>query len=151
MSTQEEREVDRPKGIYIIKEAAGEDKDAEEYLNMLMYVLRRYDDLYDQDTFVSREEVLKVIETLFLKMPTNAFYIRHQDVLISQHLSMWNAWMASNKWEDGDDTEKIYSHVWRYTVHEIFPVVALLTQGFEKMKKVSNEIRQLFKTNLGEE
>ncbi len=102
--------------------------------------------------FVRREEVLEVFEYLFLKMPTNAFFILHIKMyLISQHLSMWNAWMASNKWEDGDDTEKIYSHVWRYTVHEIFPVVALLTQGFEKMKKVSNEIRQLFKTNLGEE
>ena len=151
MSTPEERATDRPKGIYIIQEAAGEDKDAEEYLHMLMYVLRRYDDIYDKDNFVSREEVLEVIETLFLKIPTNAFYIRHQDVLMSQHLSMWNAWMASNKWENGDDTEKVYSHVWRYTVHEIFPVIALLTQGFDKMQIVSQEVRQLFKTNLGEE
>ena len=88
---------------------------------------------------------------IVLKIPTNAFYIRHQDVLMSQHLSMWNAWMASNKWENGDDTEKVYSHVWRYTVHEIFPVIALLTQGFDKMQIVSQEVRQLFKTNLGEE
>ena len=78
-------------------------------------------------------------------------FIRHQDVLLSQHLSMWNAWQASNEFENGDDTEQIYSHVWRYAIHEVVPIVALLTQGYDKMKTISIEIRKLFKTNLGEE
>ena len=151
MSTPEERKTDLQKAIYIVKEACGEDKNAEQYLWMLCEVWRRLDDIYDQDVDVTREQTLEVIEILFLKLPTNVFFIRHQDVLLSQHLSMWNAWQASNKWENGDDTEKIYSHVWRYTIHEVIPIVALLTQGYDKMKTISIEVRKLFKTNLGEE
>ena len=151
MSTPEERKTDLQKAIYIVKEACGEDKNAEQYLWMLCEVWRRLDDIYDQDVDVTREQTLEVIEILFLKLPTNVFFIRHQDVLLSQHLSMWNAWEASNKWENGDDTEKIYSHVWRYTIHEVVPIVALLTQGYDKMKTISIEVRKLFKTNLGEE
>ena len=151
MSTPEERKTDLQKAIYIVKEACGEDKNAEQYLWMLCEVWRRLDDIYDQDVDVTREQTLEVIEILFLKLPTNVFFIRHQDVLLSQHLSMWNAWEASNKWENGDDTEKIYSHVWRYTIHEVIPIVALLTQGYDKMKTISIEVRKLFKTNLGEE
>ena len=64
---------------------------------------------------------------------------------------MYNAWIAANDWENGDKTEKVYSHVWRYTVHEVLPIVALLTQGYDQMKKVSKEMRTLFKTELGEE
>jgi len=63
---------------------------------------------------------------------------------------MYNAWMAANLWDKGDDTCKIYSHVWRDTHHEIVPLVALLTQGPEKMVNVSMKIRKLFKKHLGE-
>jgi len=151
VSTPEEREIDLQKATYIIQEACGENKEAQQYLWMLCEVWRRLDDIYDQDEVVTREQILEVIETLFLKLPTNVFYIRHQDVLLSQHLAMWNAWIASNEWENGDDTEQIYSHVWRYTIHEVVPIVALLTQGYDQMKIISKNIRKLFKTNLGEE
>ena len=76
--------------------------------------------------------------------------MKHRDTLTSQHVSMYNAWMAANLWDKSDDTSKIYAHVWRDTHHEIVPLVALLTQGPEKMKYVSMKIRQLFKKNLGE-
>ncbi len=151
MSTPEEREVDLKKATYIIKESCGGDTNAEEYLWMLADVWRTLDDIYDQDEVVTREHMLGALEILFLKIPTNMFYIRNQDIILSQHLSMWNAWIASNKWEDGDTTEKIYSHVWRYTIHEVVPIVALITQGYEKMNIISDKIRKLFKTKLGEE
>ncbi len=63
---------------------------------------------------------------------------------------MHNAWMASNIWEDGDEVDKIYAHVWRDTHHEVVPLVALLTQGPEKMREVSLKVRQMFKKNLGD-
>ena len=63
---------------------------------------------------------------------------------------MWNAWMAANKWEHGDALEQAYAHVWRDTIHEVFPIVALLTQGHEQMKKVSEEIRHAFKKEYGD-
>ena len=83
-------------------------------------------------------------------MPFNPFFQRNRDTLQSQHVSMYNAWMASNEWEHGDETDRIYSHVWRDSYHEIVPLVALLTQGPDKMEEVSSKIRTLFKKKLGD-
>ena len=58
--------------------------------------------------------------------------------------------MAANLWDKGDETDKVYAHVWRDFFHEIWPVVALLTQGPPKMNEVSLKIRKLFKKQLGE-
>jgi hypothetical protein len=63
---------------------------------------------------------------------------------------MWNAWMAANAADQGDETDQIYAHVWRDTHHELIPIVALLTQGYDKMKELSSLIRTTFKNKLGE-
>ena len=150
MSTPEEREIFTAKTKEIIKEAAGKNKFAYEYLWRLMCISRTVDDLYDNDQTVSTRSVLSAIEFLVVEMHYNPFFMKHRDTLTSQHVSMYNAWMAANLWDKADDTSKIYAHVWRDTHHEIVPLVALLTQGPEKMKYVSMKIRQLFKKNLGE-
>tara|TARA_R100000458_G_C8171387_1_gene171742 strand:+ start:25 stop:477 length:453 start_codon:yes stop_codon:yes gene_type:complete len=150
MTTDAEREIIQHQTHAIIRSACGEDKDAAEYLWMIARITRTLDDIYDQDQNVTRSDLLEVLEYLFVKMPTNQFYIRNQDVLLSQHLSMYNAWMAANLADKGDETDKIYAHVWRDTHHELIPIVALITQGYEQMKLVSNKIRKLFKKQLGE-
>ena len=150
MTTDAEREVIQRQSQAIIKVACGDDKDAAEYLWMVARITRTLDDIYDQDQEVSRNDLLEVLEYLFIRMPTNPFYIRNQDVLLSQHISMYNAWMAANKAEKGDEIDKIYAHVWRDTHHELIPIVALITQGFIQMTLVSEKIRILFKKQLGE-
>ena len=150
MTTQKERETIQQKSIDIIKEAAGPNPFARAYLWMLARITRTLDDIYDDDQEVTREDLLEVFDYLFIKLPTNQFYIAHQDVLVSQHLSMWNAWMAANKAEHGDEVDQIYAHVWRDTHQEVIPIVALLTQGHEQMNIVSDKVRQLFKKQLGE-
>jgi len=117
---------------------------------MLARITRVLDDVFDNDQVITREEHLEVLEYLFVRLPTNPFFIRHQDVLLSQHLSMFNAWMAANVAEKGDDTDQIYAHVWRDTLHEVIPIVALLTQGYDAMPPISQEVRKLFKKQLGE-
>jgi hypothetical protein len=62
---------------------------------------------------------------------------------------MYNAWMAANKAESGDNTDKVYAHVWRDTCNELVPIVTLLTQGFDQMTLVSEKMRPLFKKTLG--
>lgn len=150
MTTQQEREIFTEKTKEIIKEAAGKNKFAYQYLWKLMCISRTVDDIYDNDQTVTTSSVMSAIEFLFVEMHYNPFFMKHRDTLTSQHVSMYNAWMASNLWEKGDDTCKIYYHVWRDTHHEIVPLVALLTQGPEKMVNVSMKIRQLFKKHLGE-
>ena len=150
MSTDKEREVLDIKSKKMIELAAGGDANAAQYLWMLARITRVLDDVFDNDQVITREEHLEVLEYLFVRLPTNPFFIRHQDVLLSQHLSMFNAWMAANVAEKGDDTDQIYAHVWRDTLHEVVPIVALLTQGYDAMPPISLEIRKLFKKQLGE-
>lgn len=150
MTTAQEREVIQKQTIDIIGQAIGSDTHAGEYLWMVARITRVIDDIYDKDQVVTREDLLEVFEYLFIKMPTNEFYSRHYDVLQSQHISMWNAWMAANLVAEGDETDQIYAHVWRDTHHELIPIVALLTQGYDKMKELSSLIRKTFKNKLGE-
>ena len=150
MSTPKERAVMTQKADSIIDEAASGDGFARDYLTMLARITRLIDDIYDQDHEVTREDLLTVLEFLFIKLPVNSFYIRHQDVLLSQHITMYNAWMAANYIEHGDETDRVYAHVWRETVNEVVPVVALLTGGYEHMTAISFKMRKLFKKQLGE-
>ena len=150
MTTQKEREIIDEKAKKVIELAAGGDANAAQYLWMLARITRVLDDVFDNDQVITREEHLEVLEYLFVRLPTNPFFIRHQDVLLSQHLSMFNAWMAANEAEKGDDTDQIYAHVWRDTLHEVIPIVALLTQGYDAMPPISLEVRKLFKKQLGE-
>ena len=150
MTTTQERIRNHNHSIEIIKEWAGDNSEAFDYLFMIARITRVLDDIFDADREVSRETHLEIIEYLFITLPTNSFYATNQDILLSQHLSMFNAWIAANKWEKGDEIERIYAHVWRDTIHELFPIVAMLTQGHNQMKKVSEMIRTTFKKNLGE-
>lgn len=150
MTTQKERDVYEEATLLIIAEAAGENYAARDYLWKLACVSRTVDDIFDQDQELTREQLLEAVEWLFIKLPSNPFFQTYRDTLHSQHLSMWNAWIAANQWEQGDETDQIYGHVWRDTHHEVFPIVALLTQGTAKMEEVSLKIRKLFKKNLGE-
>jgi len=151
MSTPEQRKEDRTKAKFLINTACSKNQAAKDYLWDICEVWRRLDDIYDGDHEVTREQLMDVFEILWIRLPTNPFFVRHQDILTSQHISMWNAWIASNLWAGGDETERIYSHVWRYTIHELVPLVALLTQGHTQMAVVSGQVRQMYKTKLGEE
>ena len=133
MTTQKERDVYEEATLLIIAEAAGENYAARDYLWKLACVSRTVDDIYDQDQELTRERLLRVVEYLFVEMPYNPFFQQYRDTLESEHVSMYNAWMAANHWADGDETDQIYSHVWRDSIHEVVPIVALLTQGQDKM------------------
>ena len=150
MSTPEQRVVADKLSDEIITMAAGDNKSAEEYLNMIARITRVWDDLYDEDHPVTRKQLLEIIEYLFVKLPVNGFFNQHREILLSQHISAYNAWDGSNKWLDGDETEQMYAHVWPDTINEILPIVALLTQNYKQMEQVSDHMRKIFKAKLGD-
>lgn len=150
MTTAQERERIQQQTYDIINKAAGKDQAAAEYLWMVARITRVMDDVYDQDQDVTRDDLLEIFDYLLIKLPTNTFFNQHRSTLLSQHISMWNAWMAANLREDGDETDRIYAHVWRDTHHEVVPIVALLTQGYKQMHYISEYIRTKFKNKLGE-
>lgn len=150
MSTKQEREENEKKANFIIEQAAGNNLDAIEYLTLISAASRITDDVFDEFENVTKNNVLTVIEVLFIRIPANKFFKKNQDLLFSQHVSMWNAWEASNMLDKGDNMDKIYAHVLRDYLNEILPLVALITQGHNKMKEVNSMIRSLFKKELGE-
>ena len=148
MSSTEERKENDLKVDFIIGQASGTDENAVEYLTLLSQALRTIDDIYDEVEIVTQNELLAVVEILFIKLPSNKFYQENRECLFSQHVSMWNAWEISNVLYRGDDLDRIYAHVLRDYVNEILPVVALITQGHAKMKEINSLIRPLFKKEL---
>jgi hypothetical protein len=150
MSTPEERRENDLKVNFLIEKACGNDLDAKEYMEQLSFLARIVDDIADDFDTCTQNKLLAVVEILFVRMPSNKFYKKHQDILFSQHIAMWNAWEASNILNDGDVIDRIYAHVLRDYINETFPIVALLTQGHDKMKEINGSIRFLFKKNLGE-
>ena len=144
MSTQQEREDATVAGNEIIKLASGKNKDAANYLHMISRIWRVLDDVYDGDHPVTIGDIVEIIEYLFIEMPSNRFFIHHRDKLISQHVTSYNAWMASNRWSGGNDEQKIFSHVWRGDYQAVIGLVALLTQGIDHMKVVDQKVRETF-------
>ena len=150
MSDFAQRQENDRKVNFMIDEVCGADADAKEYLILLAGLARIVDDISDDFEMLSQNTILAAVEILFIRIPSNSFYKKNQDILFSQHLSMWNAWEASNVLDAGDVVDKIYAHVLRDYINELYPVVALLTQGHDKMKETNGSIRSLFKKNLGE-
>ena len=144
MSTPQEREEATDAGNEIIKLASGKNKDAAKYLYMISRIWRVLDDVYDGDHPVTVGDLIEIIEYLFIGMPSNRFFIHHRDKLISQHITAYNAWMASNRWSKGNAEQKVFSHVWRGDYQAVIGLVALLTQGIDHMKVVDQKVRETF-------
>ncbi len=144
MSTQEEREEDAVKSDELIKLASGKNKEADKYLRMIGHVYRVLDDVYDGDFPITRGDIFDAIEYLLIGIPSNRFFIHHQDKLTSQHITAYNAWMAANRWTKGNLEQRVFSHVWRGDYQAVIGLVALLTQGVDQMKLVDQKVRETF-------
>ena len=151
MATTEERKANKKQNEPILDNVCNDDPDAREYLYLVTRALRIWDDVRDQDYEVTKENLLEAFEILFLQLPTNKFFIKNYDVLLSQHLMIFNTWTASNEREKGDETDKMYSHVWSQSINELLPIVALLTKGYNHMRSTSILMRRVFQETLPEE
>ncbi len=142
MTTELQREVIQDKSAFLIKECTAGDKDATEYLWAIAHASRILDDIVDQDKPIKPEDFLNLAEYLFVKIHSNKFFRDNYDTLVSQHITIWNTWMAANHAEKyGDNIDKQHARTWRNYLNELLPLVALLTQGWNQMKKVSAHIR----------
>ena len=88
MSNPAEREELDRKWFKVLKLSAGDNDEAYEYLFNLGFVVRIIDDVYDADVPVSRETLMDTFERLFILIPTNTFYQKHQHLNVQKKLSM---------------------------------------------------------------
>ena len=124
--------------------AAGDNKDAFNYLTQQGYCIRIFDNLYDQDYPPTREELLDVVRLLFSVIPSNPFYQEHIKVLQPLASIAWETWEQANKLCELSCTDRIYAHVFRDQFNQMNEIVALLTQGYEKMVEVKKGLEHTF-------
>ena len=148
MSTEKEREINKKTLLPFIKEVVGDNLAAQEYLYSLAKAMRIIDDIYDEDYPVSKNQLIETIKTFIITIPMNSFYRKHQDLLLSHHITMWNTWSISNDLYKQGELDKVYAHVIRDYCYEIFVLVALLTQGEEHMIKINKKIRNVIKKEI---
>jgi len=124
--------------------SAGDNKDAFAYLIQQAYCVRIIDNLYDQDYPPANEELMDVSKLLFSVIPSNPFYQEHIKTLQPVASMAWEAWEQSNKLCKLSCTDRIYAHVFRDQINYMNELVALLTQGYEKMVEVRKGLEHSF-------
>ena len=135
----------------IIPSCCNGNKAAEAYLKRMFFIVRLLDDIQDEDYKVEKSDIIKGYFLLLGDIATNKFYKEHQDMLIAIHIVSFNAWQDSNSWEnDISKTKRLYAHVIRDYICELFSLVAYLNGGEKLMRKVSIKIRSAFVKEIGE-
>ena len=124
--------------------AAGDNKDAFNYLIQQGYCTRIIDNLYDQDYPPTNEELMDVSKLLFSVIPSNPFYQEHIKTLQPVASMAWEAWEQSNRLCKMSCTDRIYAHVFRDQIIYMNELVALLTQVYEKMVEFRRELEHCF-------
>lgn len=136
----------------LIPLCAGENKAAQAYLKRLFFIVRKLDDLWDEDYIVSKADIAKSLFLALNELPANSFYQENYSALIGAQVISFNAWMDANTMmeQDSNPTKAIYAHVLRDYICEIFPLVAYLTGGEAHMREVSPIVRKTFEKPLGQ-
>lgn len=145
MGTVEERKANDRAVDDAIELCANGNKDAAEYLSGFAFVCRVFDDLIDKDYEVLDENIYRAFFYLMAGFWVNPFFSRNFRMLVPLHIVACNTFMDSNTWaKDPDELRKIYAHVLKDFVNELFGMVAFLTGGYGHMRKVSLIIREAF-------
>ena len=124
--------------------AAGDNKDAFNYLIQQGYCTRVIDNLYDQDYPPTNEELIDAFKLLASVIPSNPFYQEHIETLQPMATMSWEAWEQSNRLSKLTCTDRMYAHVFRDQILHMNELVALLTQGYEKMVEVREGLEHSF-------
>jgi len=150
MSDQEWRDENDKKVDFVIDTITNGNEYAFNYLHDVATAARIVDDIYDEFENVTSSQVRTVVEILFVRIPTNPFFLRYRKELETHHFAMWQAWEASNVLKEGDETDQIYYHVLRDYCNEILLFVALKCLGYNRVREINMLIRGLFNKKLGE-
>lgn len=135
----------------IIPACCNGNKSAEAYLNRIFFVVRTLDDLYDGDVEVKKEDIAKAFFIVGGELYYNSFFKENIETLMGLQIVGFNAWKDANVWEKSDnELKRIYAHVIRDFICELFSMVAFLTGGTKSMNEMSIKVREFFLKELGD-
>jgi len=119
-----------------------DNQDAFDCLIKLKDLCRIWDDCWDCDKMVDRDDVDNVFSDIAFELSRNEFYRKNRDALEAQIFVSWNAWQAANEWKEHPERAKrLYAWFIRDYCFEIEHLVAWLVGGKEHAKKLNLIIR----------
>lgn len=122
----------------------GGDVDAVELLKSLSIITELWDDLVDGDKPVTRARVDAAFFHALVRLPTNAFYIKHREYLTPLIIQSINAWQDANALEHGDRNQRALAYTLRNIDIQILQAIVYLTRGYAAMREVSLQTWILF-------
>ena len=110
------------------------------------------DDLVDRDKPVLESDVVNLLFTAFVELPSNAFFLHYGGTLAPVIVAGINAWLDSNVYERGTTVnDRIRAYMLRDRYMEVLSTVIYLLHGPERMRELSMEIRDFFQAETFEE
>lgn len=130
-------------------EAAFGIEEAYQYLVLISKLFRIWDDLWDGDRKVSKEDADDVFKKLTFDLSKNSFFAKNRAVLEAFIFLAWNAWQDSNEWKGSEDTVKgVCAWFIRDFCNEVVPLVAWLAGGTNHARTVSLKCREFYLKHL---
>ncbi len=121
-----------------------QDESAVEFFKILGVSTELFDDLFDKDRELTEMQIFNLITSLWVDLPLNAFWNEHKYFLMPVLLMSINAWLDANKLEDGTETDKAYSYVFRNLTLQAIPMAVYVLHGKERMREVSLDVHRFF-------
>jgi len=118
-------------------------QDAVHLVDILTRMAHLWDDLVDQDKPVKPSDANEVFWQLLFELPTNQFYRTHETMIRPALLSAYFSWRTANVLEQRSDDAHAVSlaHVMRYSMVDVFQLIAFLVGGRQWAEAVAPEIR----------
>lgn len=119
------------------------DLEAVRFLNMCYFIAHTWDDLVDRDKPVDDDSINTAFWYALVGIPQNQFYHINKDALVTQFNIFCNQWLDSNELSKLKGDPQVYAFVLKDTLMDLVSQCAYIKGGFEHMRNVSMEIRQL--------
>lgn len=120
------------------------DPDAVRFIVQFADVCEVFDDLWDKDKPVTKDDLSRILFALLTEMPLNPFFDRFKGNLVPLLITGINAWLDANALEQGTRNERVFAYVLRDWYMEFVSFVIYLTRGREFMRAVSLDVRHFF-------
>ncbi|RBO54778.1 hypothetical protein DSD19_04535 [Rhodovulum sp. BSW8] len=120
------------------------DEFAVQFIVTFSDVCEVFDDLWDGDKPVTRDDLSRTLFNCLAEIPINPFFDRFKQQLVPIIITGINAWLDANALENGNRNDRVFAYVLRDWYMELIAFVIYLTRGRDHMRRVSLDVREFF-------
>jgi len=128
----------------LIREVCLNNNDAIAFIEVLARASQAMDDMVDMDKPLSRQDKQTLFWDLLITLPSNPFYLRHQNMLMPVMANALNDWFTGNELErqPGNQQDLMVAYVLRDNLAAVVSQVAWIVGGPQWMHDISPRIRR---------